>query len=102
MSQCFPSISDLSLMVALAPEATEGLALSQLTSVYCKCLRKTSQMSVKLNTFPRSRIVVVKREMNLVFIVFLPLFLSHDNILLTGDSGQDGTIDTLLQRCVYW
>lgn len=42
----FSSISDLSLMVALAPQATEHLTLHQLTSVYCICLTKTS-MSVK-------------------------------------------------------
>lgn len=43
------SISDLSLLVALAPGATEHLALCQLRSVYCKCLRKMSQISVKWN-----------------------------------------------------
>lgn len=42
----FSSISDLSLVVALAPWATEHLTLHQLTSVYCICLTKTS-MSVK-------------------------------------------------------
>lgn len=45
----FSSISDLSLVVALAPRATEHLALRQLTSVYCKFLRKTPWMSVKWN-----------------------------------------------------
>ncbi len=41
----FPS--DLSRLVALAPWATERLVLCQLTSVYCKCLRKMSWISMK-------------------------------------------------------
>lgn len=44
--------SDLSLLVALVPEASERLALYQLTSVYCKCQRKTSRISVKWNKCP--------------------------------------------------
>lgn len=40
----FSSVSDLSLLVASAPGATEHLALFQLTSVYCKFLRKKKKV----------------------------------------------------------